>query len=80
VVAVQEMPSTLMVVVCQLVALVAAALLLPSAVVDLAFDTDISTMLLQAMLVALAVALVVSVSNGGKRQYDPASAFFLACT
>ena len=63
----QEMPSTLILAVCQVAGLVAAALLLPSAVLDLAFDTDISTMLLQAMLVVGAVALAVSVWNAGKR-------------
>jgi hypothetical protein len=68
VVALQEMPSTLMVAVCQVAGLVAAVLLLPSAVVDLAFDTDISTMLLQAMLVAFVAALVVSAWNAERRR------------
>jgi hypothetical protein len=46
---------------CQVAGLVAAVLLLPSALIDLAFDTDIVGNLLQAALAAFAVALIATV-------------------
>lgn len=55
----EEAPETL-VAVCQIAGLVAAVLLLPSALIDLAFDTDFLSILLQAVLAAFAVSLIVA--------------------
>jgi hypothetical protein len=49
--------------VCQIAGLVAAVLMLPSALIDLAFDTDLLSILLQAVLAVLAafaVSLIVA--------------------
>ena len=47
--------------VCQLAGIGAAALVLPCSLIDLKFDTDILSMLLQAMLAGVALALMVAV-------------------
>jgi hypothetical protein len=46
----------------------AAALLVPSYLIDVALDTDITTILTQAMLAAFACALIVAVWMGQKEQ------------
>jgi hypothetical protein len=46
---------------CQMAGISAAGLLLPSYLIDLAFDTDLLTTLAQAMLAAFACALMVTV-------------------
>ena len=51
---------------CQLAGIGAAGLLLPSYLVDLAFDTDLVTILAQAMLAAFACALMGMVWNDRK--------------
>jgi hypothetical protein len=51
---------------CQVAAIGAAGLLLPSYLIDLAFDTDLLTALAQAMLAAFACALMVTVWNDQK--------------
>ena len=50
----------------QVAAISAAGLLLPSYLIDLAFDTDLLTTLAQAMLSAFACALMVTVWNDQK--------------
>jgi hypothetical protein len=50
---VEEIPHAL-----QLAGLVAAALVLPAALIDLAFDTDFVSLLSQGALLAFAVALI----------------------
>jgi hypothetical protein len=57
---VQIKGETLMAV-CQLAGIGAAALVLPCSLIDLKFDTDILSMLLQAMLAGVALALMVAV-------------------
>ena len=47
--------------VCQLAGISAAALILPCSLIDLKFDTDILSILLQAMLAGVALALMVAV-------------------
>ena len=59
-VSVQIKGETLMAV-CQLAGIGAAALVLPCSLIDLKFDTDILSMLLQAMLAGVALALMVAV-------------------
>jgi hypothetical protein len=61
----EETPDTLTAA-CQVAGLVAAALLLPSALIDNAFDTDFVSILLQVTLTAFAVALIVSVWKAQK--------------
>ena len=51
---------------CQVAGISAAGLLLPSYLIDLAFDTDLLTTLAQAMLAAFACALMVTVWNDQK--------------
>ena len=46
---------------CQVAGISAAALLLLGYLIDLAFDTDMLTILMQAMLAAFACALMVAV-------------------
>ncbi len=46
---------------CQVAGISAAGLLLPCYLIDLAFDTDMLTILMQAMLAAFACALMVAV-------------------
>jgi hypothetical protein len=46
--------------------IIAAGLLLPSYLIDLAFDTDLLTALAQAMLAAFACALMVTVRTDQK--------------
>ena len=46
---------------CQLVAISLAGLLVPGALIDLAFDTDYLSILAQATLAAFAGALIVAV-------------------
>jgi len=46
--------------VCQVAGIGAAALILPCSLIDLKFDTDILSMLLQAMLAGVAVALMIA--------------------
>ena len=46
---------------CQVAGLVAAGLLLPGSLIDLAFDTDVLSILAQVALAAFACALVVAV-------------------
>ena len=48
---------------CQLAGIAAAGLLLPSALIDWAFGTDLLTFLAQATLAAFACALIVAVWN-----------------
>jgi ABC-type Fe3+-siderophore transport system permease subunit len=64
---VEETPDTL-VAACQVAALGAAALLLPTALVDLLFDTDFLSILSQAVLAAFACILIVSVWNTQKER------------
>jgi hypothetical protein len=47
--------------VCQLAGISAAALILPCSLIDLEYDTDFLSMLVQAMLTGAALALVVLV-------------------
>ena len=47
--------------VCQLAGISAAALILPFSLIDLEFDTDFLSMLIQAMLAGVALALTVAV-------------------
>ena len=56
----QDKRDTL-VAVCQLVAISLAGLLVPGALIDLAFDTDYLSILAQATLAAFACALIVAV-------------------
>ena len=63
----EETPDTL-VAACQLAGLVAAALLLPSALIDHAFDTDFVSILLQVTLTAFAVALIVAIWKAQKQR------------
>ena len=49
---------------CQVAGISAAALILPCYLIDLAFDTDLLSILFQAMLVAVACALMVAVWTG----------------
>ena len=46
---------------CQVAGIVAAGLLLPAALVDLAFDSDLVALLSQGMLAAFAIALIIAV-------------------
>lgn len=46
---------------CQVAGISAAGLILPCYLIDLAFDTDLLSILAQAMLVALACALMLAV-------------------
>ena len=46
---------------CQVAGIGAAALLVPGYLIDLAFDTDLLTILAQAMLAAFACALMIAV-------------------
>jgi hypothetical protein len=48
---------------CQLAGMAAAGLLLPSALIDWAFGTDLLNILAQATLAAFACALIVAVWN-----------------
>jgi hypothetical protein len=57
---VQDKRDTL-VAVCQLVAISLAGLLVPGALIDLAFDTDYLSILAQATLAAFACGLMVAV-------------------
>jgi hypothetical protein len=50
-----------LIVVCQLAGISAAALILPCSLIDLQFDTDFLSVLMQAMLAGLALALMVAV-------------------
>jgi hypothetical protein len=59
-VSVQIKRDTLMAV-CQLAGIGAAALVLPCSLIDLAFDTDFLTMLMQAALAGVALALIAAV-------------------
>jgi predicted lipid-binding transport protein (Tim44 family) len=64
---VDESPHTLMA--AGLVAgLVVAGLLLPSALMDLAFGTDFLSILSQAVLAAFAVALIIGVWSAQKQK------------
>jgi hypothetical protein len=51
---------------CQVAGIVAAALLLPGALIDLAFDTDFLDVLSQAVLAAFAIALMIAVWTAHK--------------
>jgi hypothetical protein len=51
---------------CQVAGIGAAGLLVPSYLIDLAFDTDLLTILAQAMLAAFACALMITVWNDQK--------------
>jgi len=51
---------------CQVAGIVAAALLLPGALIDLAFDTDFLDTLSQAVLAAFAMALMLAVWTAHK--------------
>jgi hypothetical protein len=51
---------------CEAAGIGAAGLLVPSYLIDLAFDTDLLTILAQAMLAAFACALIVTVWNDQK--------------
>ena len=53
---------------CQVAGIGAAGLLVPSYLIDLAFDTDLLTILAQAMLAAFACALMVTVWNDQKEE------------
>lgn len=64
----QEEPDTWVVLVCQLAGVVAAAFVLPSALVDLAFHTDTLTIVSQVVLAAFALALIASLWKGESRQ------------
>jgi hypothetical protein len=46
---------------CHVVGISAAGLILPCYLIDLSFDTDFLSILMQAMLVAVALALIVAV-------------------
>jgi hypothetical protein len=46
--------------VCQAAGISGAALILPCSLIDLKFDTDILSMLLQVMLAGVALALIVA--------------------
>jgi hypothetical protein len=46
---------------CQVAGIVAAGLLVPAAMLDLAFDSDLVGVLSQAMLAAFAIALIIAV-------------------
>jgi hypothetical protein len=46
---------------CQVAGISAASLILPCYLIDLAFDTDFLSILMQAMLVAVACALIIAV-------------------
>ena len=61
--AVQDKRETLMAA-CQVAGIGAAGLLLPCALIDMAFDTDFLTIAAQAMLAAFACALIVVVWTG----------------
>ena len=50
-----------LVAVCQVAGISAAALILPCALIDLKFDTDFLSMLMQAMLAGVVLALMVAV-------------------
>jgi hypothetical protein len=50
--------------VCQVAVISAATLILPCTLIDLAFDTDFLSMLMQALLAAFALALTVAVWTG----------------
>lgn len=63
----EEIPDTL-VAACEVAALVAAALLLPAALIDLLFDTDFLSILSQAVLAAFACALIVAAWNSQKEK------------
>ena len=49
---------------CQVAGISAAGLFLPCSLIDLAFDTDFLSVLMQAMLAAFALALMVAVWTG----------------
>ena len=66
-VSMEDTPDTL-VAACQVTGLVAAALLLPSVLIDRAFDTDFLNVLVQAALAAFAVALIVSLRKFQKQK------------
>jgi hypothetical protein len=51
---------------CQVAGLCTAGLLVPGYLIDLAFDTDLLTILAQAMLAAFACALMIAVWTGQK--------------
>ena len=51
---------------CQVAGICAAGLLVPGYLIDLAFDTDIVTIVAQSMLAAFACALIAMVWNGQK--------------
>jgi hypothetical protein len=51
---------------CQVAGIVAAGLLLPAALVDLAFGSDLVGVLSQGMLAAFAIALIISVWTSQK--------------
>lgn len=51
---------------CEVAGIGAAGLLVPSYLIDLAFDSDLLTILAQAMLAAFACALIVNVWNDQK--------------
>lgn len=55
----QESPHTLAAA-CQVAGLIAAALLLPGALIDLILETDLLSILSQAILAAFACALIVA--------------------
>ena len=50
-----------LIVVCHLAGIIAAALILPCLLIDLAFDTDFLDMLMQVALAGLALALILAV-------------------
>jgi hypothetical protein len=62
-VSVPDKRETLMTV-CQLAGISAAGLILPCSLIDLAFNTNFLSMLMQAMLVGFALALMVAVWTG----------------
>ena len=61
-----ETPNTL-VAACEAAGLVAAALLLPSVLIDQIFGTDVLSVMLPASLAAFAVALIVKVWKAHER-------------
>jgi len=63
----EKTPDTL-VAACQVAGLVAAALLLPSALVDQAFETDFLSIMIQAALAAFTVALILAIWKGQRRE------------
>ena len=63
----EEAPDTL-VAACQVTGLVAAALMLPSVLIDRAFDTYFLNVLAPAALAAFAVALIVSIWKAQKQK------------